>query len=704
MRPSAVVAAGKAQIGGGQQCPPHVARAATASDAARPPRSHVAAEVGRIGELLKQAQFRTALAASEALLAEVPQNRDALYMLAVSQRYLGQIPAALVTLARLEQLQPAFSRLFQERGHCYVALRSSNFAIAAFEHAVRLNDSLPASWNALKVLYRMTGRLQDAETAAAHALRLASLPPPIVTAFALFADGEVHAAEELVRRYLLTRGNHIEGMRLLAKIGMHFDVVDDAETLLASVVAIAPHHSAARYEYAVALLKRHKHLRAREELQKLLKEDPGNRIYRTTYATVCAEMGDSEQALSRYRDLLTGTPQDGELHLASAHALKTVGRSEEAIESYRAAAAARSRCGEAYWSLANLKTYRFTDAELARMRADEAEPSIPLVDRYHMCFALGKALEDRTEYAESFHYYERGNALKKTECRYLPQPIERNARLQAAVCTREFFAAREGFGCSSAAPIFIVGLPRAGSTLLEQILASHPQVEGTMELADIARIAQELQGREPEAGEPRYPRVLAKLTALECQQLGERYLQDTLVYRRGKPRFIDKMPNNFRHIGLIHLMLPNAKIIDARREPLACCFSNYKQLFASGQQFTYSFEDLARYYRSYRQLMAHWDTALPGTVLHIQHEDLIDNLEASVRRILEFCDLQFEPLCLQFHQNRRPVHSASSEQVRQPINRLGLAQWRHFEPWLAPLREALGDLAESSVSSRGSKV
>jgi tetratricopeptide (TPR) repeat protein len=431
-------------------------------------------------------------------------------------------------------------------------------------------------------------------------------------------------------------------------------------------------------------------------MEKLLKTDPDNRVYRTTHATVCTGFGDYGRALPLYREILAESPQDAELHLSIAHALKTLGQTQEAVESYRAAAAARPYFGEAYWSLANLKTYRFTDAELDRMRADEAAPEIRLVDRYHVCFALGKALEDRTEFAESFIYYERGNALKKTECRYKPEPLERNARLQAAVCTREFFEARQGFGCGSDAPIFIVGLPRSGSTLIEQILASHSLVEGTMELADIPRLVQELQGRETTQSDPRYPGVLAQLGAEDFKRFGERYLSDTSVYRAGKAHFIDKMPNNFRHLGLIHLMLPNARIIDARREPMACCFSNLKQLFASGQQFTYSVDDISRYYRMYVDLMAHWDDALPGKILRIRHEDLVHDLESNVRRILDFCGLEFEPGCIEFHKTRRTIHTASSEQVRQPINREGVDQWRRYEPWLGPLRVALGPLAQSA--------
>jgi tetratricopeptide (TPR) repeat protein len=658
----------------------------------RPPPSRIETEVTRVRALLERSEFAQGLEAARALCAEVPDNRDVLYMIAVSLRYLQRIPEALQILERLERGHPGYPRLYQERGHCHVALRAAEPAIEAYERAVTMSPALPASWRALQSLYRMTGRAAEAEKADAQARNLAALPHEIVTAFSMYADGEIFDAERVVREYLLAHGDHVEGMRLLAKIGLDLDVTDDAELLLARVLELVPQHREARYEYAIVLLKRHKHVRAREEMEKLLALDPDNRMYRTTHATVCIGFGDY-QALPRYRELLAETPGDPELHLSIAHALKTLGQTQEAIDSYHAAAALRADFGEAYWSLANLKTYRFSEMEIDKMRSAEASPKIQLADRYHLCFALGKALEDRAEYAESFSCYERGNALKKIECRYRPEPLERTARLQQSLCTAEFFAARKGHGCDGAAPIFIVGLPRSGSTLIEQILASHSEVEGTMELADIPRMVQDLQGREVIGGEPRYPGVLASLSAEQFRKLGEQYLADTGVYRTGKARFIDKMPNNFRHLALIHLILPNARIIDARREPMACCFSNFKQLFASGQQFTYSIEDIARYYRMYVELMAHWDTALPGRVLRIQHETVVEDLEGNVRRILDFCELDFEPACLDFHKTLRTVHSASSEQVRRPIYREGVDQWRHYEPWLGPLKSALGPLA-----------
>ena len=653
--------------------------------------STVELEVRRIRALVQERRFAEAAAATQALAATVPENRDVLYLRALAQRQLGEIPAALATLGALEQLHPRFSRLYQERGHCYVVLKQAPEAIEAFLRAVHMNPALPASWSMLEGLYRMTGQADDAATAAAHVATLKRLPPEVVTATALFSDGDLAAAEQLVRAFLLQHGHQVEAMRLLARIGIERDVLDDAQLLLEGVLELAADYHAARFDYAQVLVKRHMYAAAQEQAQKLLAADPSDRNYRTLLAMTCVGLGRHEQAMQLYRDLLPGAVQPAELHLSIAHSLKTLGRREEAIVAYRNAAGARAAFGDAYWSLANLKTYRFEDEELAQMRAAEAAAATSRVDRYHLCFALGKALEDRSQYEESFAYYARGNALKRADSGYRPEVIELNTRLQIEVCTRELFERNKESGATAPDPILIVGLPRSGSTLIEQILASHSAVEGTHELADIPRMVVELQGREWSFEDPRYPAVLAQLQAQDFRRLGEKYLHDTRAYRGGKARFVDKMPNNFRHIGLIHLMLPNAKIIDARREPMACCFSNFKQLFAHGQEFSYSIEDIARYYRTYLELMRHWNAVLPGRVLRVQHEDLVDDLEGNVRRILDYCGLKFEPACVEFHKTERSVRTASSEQVRQPIFREGLDQWRHYERWLGPLREALAD-------------
>jgi tetratricopeptide (TPR) repeat protein len=643
-------------------------------------------EVQRIRELLRLRQFAPALRASEALLATVPENRDVLYLLAVTRRLSGDIPAALAALAELERLHPRFSGLYQERGHCQVALKKAPEAIDAFLRAVNINPALSASWQLLESLYRMTKQPEQAAQAAEHVARLGQLPPEVVTATALFSDGELAPAEELTRAHLREHGDDVEAIRLLSRIEAERGVPDEAQRLLERALALAPDYHPARFEYAQVLVRRHLYLEARGQIERLLDLEPGNRNYRTLHALTLVGLGQHERALQLYRDLLSGAAQPAEIHLSIAHSLKTLGRTEAAVAEYRAAARARPGYGEAYWSLANLKTYRFTDAELCEMRTMEAASASTVADRYHLCFALGKALEDREEYAPSFEYYSRGNALKRAASGYRAETIETGARLQREVCTRALFARHAGGGSLASDPIFIVGLPRSGSTLIEQILASHSAVEGTQELADLPRIVAELEG---------YPQILTRLTAEDFRRLGERYLRDTRAYRAaGRKRFIDKMPNNFRHIGLIQLMLPNATIIDARREPMACCFSNFKQLFAHGQTFTYDLDDIARYYRTYLELMRHWDGVLPGRILRVHYEDLVNDLEGSVRGLLEHCGLELEPACLAFHQTARSVRTASSEQVRQPIYRDALEQWRHYERWLGPLRDALGDAPE----------
>jgi len=648
-------------------------------------------ELRELQALIEQRRFDDALSSTDRLLEQFAGQRDLLYMRAVALRHLHRVPEALRTLELLEDGYPAYPRLFQERGHCYVFRKQAPEAIQAFSRAVELNPALPASWRLLASLYKIVGRPQESANAAQHVAKLDSLATEVVTARDMLADGNLREAEELIRGYLQVKPNDIEALRVLALVAHQNEFSKDAATLLEAVLAASPGYRAARHDYVLALIAMHRHQQAREQIEILIAAEPDNPSHQMTLASILVGEGATEEAISLYGDLARRQPADPELHLSLGHALKTQGRREDAERAYREAARQRENFGDAYWSLANLKTYRFDDAQLAVMREQVDARRTPLIDRYHLCFALGKALEDRGEYAESFQFYARGNALRKAECNYRPEVLERTVGKQTLICTHEFFEQRQGWGCQDPSPIFIVGLPRAGSTLLEQILASHSQVEGTMELADIPRLVSTL---DLHASGARYPDVLALPSADNYRAFGEGYIRDTRHYRVGNtPFFIDKMPNNFRHVGLIQLMLPNAKIIDARREPMACCFSNFKQLFASGQQFTYSLDDIARYYALYVRLMDHWDSVLPGRVLRVQHEDVIDDLEGNVRRILEFCGLPFEAACVEFHKNERRVHTASSEQVRRPINREGVDQWKNFEPWLGPLREALGPLA-----------
>jgi tetratricopeptide (TPR) repeat protein len=594
-------------------------------------------------------------------------------------------------LQQLEQKHPKFSLLYQERGYCYTSLRDVLCALEAFSQAVSLNPALTASWTMLERLYRIGGQIKEAAAAAEQVSRLQQLPPEVMRAGKLFSDDEVSVAEEILRAYLLDGGSHAEALRLLARIEHRYHQFDEAEQLLEQVLKLAPNYRAARLDYLRVLLDAQKYLQASEALSALLQREPDNTELLSMDAAANAGLGRHEAAIEVYRRLLAAAPASCELHVMLGHSLQSIGDSKKAIESYHAAAAIRPSFGDAFWSVANLKTYRFSQREIAHMRAQEAASGAHAVDRYHLCFALGRAYEEQEEYAESWQFYQRGNELKRAELRYSPEIIENTTRKQIEICTAEFFAQRASVGASAPDPIFIVGLPRSGSTLVEQILASHSQVDGTQELPQMPCIVRGLERSRSNFANPRYPGVLLELEPETFRKLGERYMSEAGAYRGGKPFFVDKMPNNFRYIGLIHLILPNAKIIDVRREPMACCFSNLKQLFASGQEFAYRIDDIARYYRTYLELMRHWDTVLPERVLRVWYEDIVNDLEGNLRRILEFCSLQFESACVDFHKTERTVGTASSEQVRQPLFRAGLDQWRNYEPWLGPLKDGLGD-------------
>lgn len=651
--------------------------------------------VHRARLLLAQNDHKKAVILGERALVEDPESKEALYICAVCKRYLNQAEHALSILSRLEAVQPEYARLYQERGHCYRNLGDAAAALIAYERAVTLNPALHASWRALIALYCHYNRSADAERASVNYQYLAQLPEALLSVASHLHEGHLFKAERLCRQFLLANEHHIEGMRLLADIGVKLNVLDDAEYLLKSCVTLAPGHLAARYDYVNVLHRRQKYAEALEHVSVLRSTDPASRRFDVLYANQCVAIGNYQAALKIYDAALDVTDDTPELHLARANTLKIMGRQREAIAAYAAACRARPDFGEAYWSLANLKTYRFGRAEIEHMRACLSSAELRPIDRYHFCFALAKGLEDKGDWAAAFTHYQEGNQLKKRERPYFPEFMERDLHLQMQVCTPELFAAKAGSGCSKADPIFIVGMPRAGSTLLEQILAAHSQVDGTHELSTLLALAHGLDRRRRVDEAPSYPSSLQDLTSGDFAILGERYLRETRVYRTGKPYFIDKMPNNFRHIGLIHLILPNAKIIDARRQPMACCFSCFKQLFVEGQEFTYDLAELGRYYRKYVELMTHWDTVLPGKVLRVHYEDVVADLERSVRRILTFCGLEFELSCLEFHKFERTVRTASSEQVRQPIFRSGLDQWRPFATYLEPLKQELGILAVS---------
>jgi len=634
--------------------------------------------------------FQAAIDTLAGLLEAEPGHADALYMTAASQRYLNRFQAALDTLAALKSVAPEFGRAFQEEGHVHRDRGDAARALAAYQTAVRANPALQAAWsNAADLLERM-GRGEEAAHARAQAEKLAQLPPALQAASHDLYENRLLKAEQLARSHLQAHPRDVAGMQILAEIGSRLGVLDDAEFLLESAVAFEPDNDQARMDYIRILRRRQKHDRALEQARALHARDPGNPAFTSQLAIELMQLGDYAQAVSLFDEILQALPHDAATLTSRGHALKTWGKSAEAVESYQAAVKAAPNHGDAWYALANLKTYAFSEAELKRMRAQEDASGQPLQNRISLCFALAKACEDRKAFDEAFSYYERGNALKKHQTRYTSDQMEAEFEAQKAACTPALFKAQGGKGDPSPDPIFIVGLPRAGSTLLEQILASHSQVDGTLELPNILSISHALRGRNKSAEGSRYPQNLHDLDAAKLAELGRRYLEDTAIHRKGAPFFTDKMPNNFRHIGLIKLILPNAKIIDARRAPLACCFSGFKQLFAEGQEFTYGLDEIGRYYRGYVDLMDHWDQVLPGEVLRVIYEDVVEDLEGQVRRILEFCGLEFESACVEFHKTKREVRTASSEQVRQPINTSGLEAWKPYDAHLDPLKNALG--------------
>lgn len=632
-----------------------------------------------------------ALAAEQAraILAAVPGHPQAELLLASAHRLRGDTGAALAVLRPLAARQPRAARVHFELGLALAQAGEPANAATALRRAVELRPTLPQAWRLLGDQLAAAGESELAGRAYTSHVRHSTQDPRLLEIANALQGEDLARAQSLLRDHLAQAPTDVAALRMAAELASRLGRQEDAENLLERCLALAPGFRAARQNYALVLHRGNQPVRALEQIERLLAKDPGDPNARNLKAVVLCRIGDYAQAIRIYDDLLADHPAQPKLWLSLGHALKTHGDTTRAIEAYRRSAALDPAGGEAWWSLANLKTFRFEDADLAAMRAALARPGLPEAEALQLHFALGKALEDRGDYEAAFRHYAEGNERRRAELGYrADDTTARVARIERTY-TRDFFADRAGAGAPDADPIFVVGLPRAGSTLIEQILSSHSQVEGTMELPEVISITRELRAASGEARN--YHAALAALAPAQLRELGQRYLDNTRIHRKaGAPFFIDKMPNNFLHVGLIHLMLPNARIIDARRHPLACCFSGFKQHFARGQAFSYSLDDLGRYYRDYVRLMAHFDAVLPGRVHRVFYESMVDDTEAEVRRLLDYCGLPFEEGCLRFFENKRPVRTASSEQVRQPIYRDGVDHWRHFEPWLEPLKQALG--------------
>jgi tetratricopeptide (TPR) repeat protein len=603
---------------------------------------------------------------------------------------MGDPAAALAILVPLAKAYPRAAHTQYELGASRAARGQTAAAIEALRQAVSLNRDLAEAWRVLGDQLFIVGDGPGAERAFAEHQRATIRDPALKDAAENLAAGLLSSAEDRLRAHLLARPNDVTALRLMAEVLARLERHGDAEILLAHALALDPAHDGARFAYATALFHQQKAAEALPHVERLLALDPESVAYRNLLAACLSLTGDFNRVIETNDGLLAEFPQQAAIWLNQGHALRAVGRREDAVRAYRRALDLAPNLGDAYWSLANLKVEPLSQRDEATIEAQLGRPDLAPMDRLHLRYALGKALEDRGAHQGAFENYAAAAALRRQSLAYDPNELTDFVVRSKALFTGPFFAARQGAGSTATDPIFIVGLPRSGSTLIEQILASHSAVEGTMELSDIGIMASGLSG---DGGV--YPETLASLDPETLASLGAVFLDRTRIQRRlSRKHFIDKMPNNFRHIGFIHLILPNARIIDARRHPLGTCFSAFKQHFAQGQAFSYDLDDLGRYYRDYVELMAHFDAVLPGRVHRVIYEDLVENTEAEIRRLLDHCGLPFEAGCLNFHQNDRAVRTVSSEQVRRPIFREGLDQWRFYEPWLDPLKRALGPALE----------
>jgi tetratricopeptide (TPR) repeat protein len=578
-----------------------------------------------------------------------------------------------------------------ERGRALGAEGQGEAAVASLQRALRVAPDLADGWRVLGDHLSAMGDTSGAAAAYARHIKASTRDPRLLAPAAALCEGRLAVAETLLRAHLKQFTTDVAAIRMFAELAARLGRLADAENLLARCLELAPDFTAARHNYAVVLHRQAKSVDALREVDRLLGGDPRNPGYRSLQAAALARLGEYERSIATYAGLLADYPAQPKLWMSQGHALKTAGRQPESIDAYRRSITLEPSLGEAYWSLANLKTYRFAPTEIAAMATQLARSDLGAEDRLHFHFALGKAMEDAGDHAAAFANYAEGNRLRRATLAYEADETTALVRRAQALFTPDFFASRRGSGANAPDPIFVVGLPRSGSTLVEQILASHPAVEGTMELPDLLGLVRELSGRTRRSQPSKYPDALAELEPEALRALGERYLAQTRIQRKtDKPFFIDKMPNNWAHVGLIHLILPNARIVDTRRHPLSCCFSAFKQHFARGQGFTYSLEDVGRYYRDYAALMAHFDSVLPGRVHRVIYERMVADTETEIRRLLAHCGLEYDARCLHFYENDRAVRTASSEQVRSPIFRDAVDHWRHYEPWLGPLRQALG--------------
>ena len=642
-------------------------------------------------QAVKESRFEDAFNLLKVLLKENPDHIDILYLTAVSTRFLKKFDDSRKHIEHLLFNAPDMGRAYQELGHLNRDIGNEEKSITHYRQACELNPALPASWNALHKYFEKINNKPAADHALEQIKKLQTLPGQLLFIEQILNEGRLGLAETKCRAFLKENPTHTYAMSLLAEIANRFGYFDDAEFLLQKAVEFKPKDGDLRLKYASILRKKQKFAQTTEQVDILCNQFPDNLNYRAQKASDVMQGGDHAKAITMFDDILKMNPYNFSTLTSKGHAQKTLGVTDQAIKSYQTAYQIKPDHGEAFFSLANLKTYSFSKNEMDSMREQVQRVDLSLRDKAYFHFALAQGCEVNGEYEEAFFHLDRGNQIKNDQSKYSIENMEREFQAQIDVCDEAFFEQLGQGGHDTKDPIFILGLPRAGSTLVEQILASHSMIDGTLELPNILSMAQSLRGDDIYGKDGNYPRAMESLTLQQRENLGKSFIEETRMHRKNAPMFTDKMPNNFRHIGLIHLIMPNAKIIDARRYPLDCCFSMFKQLFAQGQEFTYGLREAGSYYNSYIKLMDHWDRVLPGKVLRFNNEDVVEDLENQVSRLLEFLEIPFEEQCISFYETDRLIRTPSSEQVRKPVNKDGMGRWKPYAKYLKPLLDVIDE-------------
>jgi len=617
-----------------------------------------------------------------------PQDANLIALLGAILVKKRQLPEAEGWLRKSIELAPSFAKPYEDLGHALLQQGRPKEAAEVLQTATRLDPGLELAFLNLGKSLAMIGKGKEADEAFEKSFALNPVRKILALAAEHQKEGRFEEAEKLYREVLRNNPQNVDALRMLGLLAFGGGNIDEAERLFRRAVTAAPDFVSAIIDLGLALKEQSRIEEAIECFRQATKLEPKNVKAHYQLAQILSPAALSDEAIKSYQQILELRPKHAGALLGLGHVLKTMGRQEEAIESYRKCIAAKPDRGEVYWSLANLKTYRLSDDDIAEMQARIGTSDLTDESHVNFLFALAKAHDDRGDFDQAWQYYVEGNAKRRMLEHYDPVRFEMQNDAVIDVFDKDFLEENTGLGNPDPAPIFIIGLPRSGSTLLEQILASHSMVEGTAELPYIRRVEHSLSKNRVDG--VNYPGAVKELREPNFKSLGQDYLDAAQMHRtEGKPRFIDKMPNNFPGVGLIHLILPNAKIIDARRYPLDSCLSNFRQLYGQGQPFTYDLTDIGEYFLEYQRMMDHWHDVLPGRALTMQYEDVVTDFENQVRRLLDYCELPWEDACLRYHETDRPVRTASSEQVRQPVYTKSVHFWRNHESRLGELIDVL---------------